>query len=64
MVGLNKGSISQAFADVTVTGFNYVGGLVGSNHGVVFQYAWGNVSGNDSSVAWPATIGMDPASGR
>ena len=49
MVGLNKGSISQAFADVTVTGFNYVGELVGSNHGVVFQaYAWGNVSGNDS----------------
>ncbi len=49
LVGLNKGTITQSYADATVSGHNYVGGLVGSNHGtVLYSYALGHVSGNDS----------------
>jgi filamentous hemagglutinin family protein len=47
IVGINYGTISNAFSTMTVTGFNEMGGLVGDNRAGIIRnsYATGDVSG-------------------
>jgi len=45
----NDGTVQKAIADVTTSGFQYVGGLVGKNNGTVkHSIAHGDVSGSES----------------
>lgn len=47
LVGTNTGAISNSYASAVVTGFSYVGGLVGNNQNanISYSYATGNVTG-------------------
>ncbi|MFN7305047.1 MAG: GLUG motif-containing protein, partial [Acetobacteraceae bacterium] len=51
LVGVNFGTITQAYATGAVTGRNFVGGLVGANLGGITQaYATGAVTGTGGNV--------------
>ena len=59
LVGLNTGSIAQAFASGPVnSGAGFGGGLVGVNSGSITQsYAIGPVSGGSSGFAIGGLVG-------